>query len=837
MLIARLPFRIFVEVILTRFMFQKIFITILLFAFAVCGIAQTTRISGKIYNSDANEPMPFVSVVGLGTTYGGVSDIDGQYSFVIEGRVDSVRAIYVGFENTTVKVKQGQTQIINIPMKAKSSDLDPVDILPGENPAITLLKLVYKHKPENDKERLDAFQYEVYNKLEFDLNNIDEKFQNRKVMKPVKFIFDGIDTTNPSEKPHLPLFFSESISDFYYLKNPKVQKEIIKGSKVSGLEDASVAQFTGDMYQNVNVYDNNILVFGKTFVSPISNNGPAYYKYYLVDSMTIDGHWCYQITFKPRRKQELLFVGNVWIADTAYAVKRLEMNIVDDANINYVNSFNVIQEYDNNSGAWIMIRERVIGDFILADKKMGFYGRKTASYKDIIINKPMPDDFYKRTDNLLVEKGAEARNDSFWVAMRHDSLSKTEKGIYQMVDSVQSLKLYKSWESVVITAYTGYKVIGPIEYGPWYKTISGNPIEGTRFRVGGRTSNSFSRWMELSGYVAYGLKDEQFKYNFNYKTFITKKPRRLTGIEYKNDNEILGLSNNAFSSDNVLATIFRRSPFSNYTKVESYNYYYEREWFKGLDTKLSFTTRNMYTIGANSYIRNTPDGSQENLQRITTTEIKLGIRFAYNDKYVESVFTRSSVGTKAPIIQLQYVEGIKGVFGSQYQYRKASINIDDRLRWGIFGYTNYILEAGKIWGTVPFPLMTLHAGNETYVYDWSAFNMMNYFEFASDMYAQATIIHHFDGFFLNHIPLMRKLKWREVGTFKWLVGSVSPKNKSEMVFPSTLYTLNRGPYMEAAAGIENIFKFFRVDCFWRLSYLDHPNVSPVGIRISLQVLF
>ncbi|CAN5802025.1 DUF5686 and carboxypeptidase-like regulatory domain-containing protein [soil metagenome] len=811
----------------------------LIFFLFLTGIAsaQTTRISGRVYNSAETEPMPFVSIIAVGTNSGTVSDIDGNFAFIVNGTVDSIRAIYVGYFNTTLKVKQGEEQVINIPMTMKSNDLDAVVILPGENPAVTLLKLVYKHKPENDKERLDAYQYEVYNKLEFDLNNIDEKFQKRKVMQPVKFIFDRIDTTNPSEKPHLPLFFSESLSDFYYQKNPKIQKEVIKGSKVSGLEDASVAQFTGDMYQNVNIYDNNILVFGKSFVSPVSNNGVAYYKYYLVDSMTIDGHWCYQIQFKPRRKQELLFFGNVWIADTAYAVKRLEMNIVDDANINYVNGFNVIQEFDNNSGAWIMVRERVIGDFVLADKRMGFYGRKTASYKDIVVNKPMPADFYSRTDNIIVENGAESRNDSFWVAVRHDSLNKTEKGIYEMVDSVQSLNIYKTWESLVITLYTGYKVVGPFEFGPWYKTISTNQIEGTRFRIGGRTSNSFSKWMEFSGYVAYGTRDEQFKYNIAYKTFITKKPRRLMGISYKNDNEILGLSNNAFSSDNVLATIFRRSPFSNFTKVESYEYYYEREWFKGFDTKLSFNVRNMFPIGESAYTRNVSDGSTENLLRITTSEIRLGVRFAYNDKYVESVFTRTSVGTKAPIIQLQYVEGLKGVFGSQYNYRRASINVDDRVRFGIFGYTNYILEAGKTWGRVPYPLMTLHPGNETYVYDWSAYNMMNYFEFVSDMYASATIIHHFEGFFLNHIPLMRKLKWREVATFKWLVGSVNNYNKKEVIFPSTLYTLNHGPYMEAGAGIENIFKFFRVDCFWRLSYLDHPNVAPVGVRFSLQILF
>lgn len=799
--------------------------------------AQTTHVSGKVYNSATLEVMPFVNVIIVGTMKGTVSDIDGNYKLTITGPVDSIKAVYIGYKTTVMPVKAGVTQVVNIPMQPEGVQLGAVEIYPGENPAVTILKKVYKKKPENDKEKLAAYQYEVYNKLEFDLNNITEEFQKRKVMQPVKFIFDNIDTTNPSEKPHLPLFFSESLSDFYYLRDPKCQKEIIKGSKVSGVEDASIAQFTGDMYQNVNIYDNNILVFGKTFVSPISNNGQAYYRYYLVDSMVIDGHWCYQIQFKPKRKQELLFIGNVWIADTAFAVKRLEMNIVDDANINYINAFFVIQEFDNTSGAWMLTKERVIADFVLADKQMGFYGRKTTSYKNIVVNQPLEEDFYTRTDNIVVQAGAESRNDSFWVMVRHDSLSKRESGIYQMVDSVQNLKIYKTWETLVITAYTGYKVIGPFEYGPWYKTVSYNQIEGVRVRLGGRTSNNFSRWMELSGYAAYGFKDQEFKYSGSFKTFITKKPRRLTGVTYKNDLEILGLSNNQFTTDNILATIFRRSPLTNFTRVEHYEWWYEREWFKGFDTKLSFVTRNMYPIGGDGYVRTLPDGGLQATPGISTAEARLNIRFAYNDKYVESVFSRVSVGTKFPVIQLSFVAGLKGVFGSDYVYQRLSMNLDDRIRLGPFGYTNYILEAGKTWGVVPYPLMILHPGNQTYVYDWSAFNMMNYYEFASDMYATANIIHHFDGFFLNHIPLMRKLKWREVASFKWLVGSVSPANRKELVFPGTLYTLNRGPYMEVGAGLENIFKFFRVDAFWRLSYLDHPNVAPVGVRFSLQVIF
>jgi hypothetical protein len=810
----------------------------LVFLFSIGAHAQvTTRVSGKVYDVETLEPLPFVNVAFKGTNIGTACDVEGKFTITTFQKVDSVVAMYIGYTPTVMAIKYGQSQTINIPLKKASFTTKEVVITPGENPAFRILRGVWAHKPENDKEKLSAYEYEVYNKLEFDLNNIDEDFKKRKVLKPVDFIFDHIDSANPTEKPHLPLFFSETVSDFYYRKNPKIRKEVINGSRVSGVQDASISQFTGEMYQNVNIYDNNMIVFGKTFVSPISENGIFYYRYYLIDSMDVEGTWCYHIQFKPKRKQELLFVGNMWIADTSFAVKRIEMSITEDANINYVNSFWVVEDFEHVGDAWMLKKEKVVADFSIRDKKMGVYGRKTTSYRNIVVNKEREDEFYTRSANLVVEKGAEARDETFWQQSRHDSLSHTEKGIYTMIDSVQHLPIYKTWEDIVIFLYSGYKIVGPVEIGPWYKMVSGNQIEGVRLRVGGRTSNSFSRWVELSGYAAYGLKDEQFKYSASFKTFITKKPRQLTGINYKNDYEILGLSNNAFTSDNVLASIFRTTPLNNMTRVEQYEWWYERDLFNGFNARLSFVNRNMSPLGGSVYEFVKDDQTMGFTPGITTTEARLGLRFAYDEKFIEGVFTRTSVGTHWPVLQLQYVAGFKGVLGSDYAYHRASLNVDDRLRFNPFGYLNYILEAGKIWGTVPFPLLVQHPGNQTLVLDWSAFNTMNYFEFASDQYVQVNLIHHFDGFFFNKIPLLRKLKWREVASFRAVYGSVSDTNKDELLFPGTLFTLNRGPYMETGVGIENIFRFFRIDYFWRLNYLDNPGVKKFGLRFSLQILF
>jgi len=805
-------------------------------------VAQTTKVSGKIVDAITREPLPFVNIIFTGTTIGAASDIEGNYSLSTSTKVDSITISYVGYNKITRVIKRGQEQIVNIGL-TQGVDLITVEVRPGENPAHRILRKIIANKDKNDREKLDAYEYEVYNKVEFDLNNLSEDFKNKKLLEPFSFIFDNIDSSNAKEKPYLPVFMTEALSDYYYRRSPKARNEVIKASKVTGLENSSVSQFMGDMYQNVNIYDNTILVFGKNFNSPISDNALLFYKFYLIDSMVIDGHKCYQLQFKPKRKQELAFVGNLWATDTSFAIKQIEMSIADDANINFINSTAVVQTYTLIDSAWMMQKERLVIDFnpFPVERKeknmMGVYGRKTADYSNFKINQPREDKFYSATENLKVNEDAFKKSEEFWNEHRHDTLSKNEKQIYKMVDTLQSLPVYKTWIDVIQIFVTGYKVKGNFEYGPYYNMFSTNEIEGNRFRFGGRTSNQFSKWYELSGYVAYGTRDEKFKYSLGIRSFISKKPRAMVGMYYKNDNEILGQSQNGFTTDNILASVFRITPLRNLTNVKQVYAYVEREWFTGFNTKLSFYNRSMMPL-ANFHYEYQKNATETAFKEsITTSEIRLLARLAYNEKYVEGEFTRVSLGTHYPIVQAQYTMGIKNLFHSDYNYHKFTINVDDRIRINPIGYFDYILSYGKTWNPIPYPLLELHGGNETYIFDLYAFNSMNYYEFVSDEYASATISHHFDGFFLNRIPLMRKLKWREVVGAKALIGRVNDQNKNLLIFPEHLYALNRGPYFEATTGIENIFKIFRVDAVWRLSYLDNPKAIPFSIKASLQFTF
>lgn len=817
----------------------RVYIGLFLFFWSVISFSQNYTITGKVFDSETKEPLPFVPVLIKGTTVGSTTDFDGNYSITTTKLGDSIVASYVGYKKLTRAIKRGENQTINMPMVLEGVNLLEVVIKPGENPAHRIIRNVIAHKQFNNKRKLDAYQYETYNKVEFDLNRIPKEMQEKKLFKPIKFVFDNVDSVYSGEKPSLPIFITESLSDLYFRSNPNLKKEVIKASKVTGIENTSITSVMGDMYQNINIYDNNILVFGKDFVSPISDNGFFYYKYYLEDSLFIGNTRCYQIRFKSKRPQELCFSGNMWISDTTWAIKRIEMSIPKDANINFINAANVVQEFTQIDSTWMLSKDRLIIDFAMNKNQVGIYGRKTTSYKDFKINQPKDVKFYEFGDKIVVEDNALKQTDEFWNANRHDSLSIREKKIYHMIDTIKTLPVYKTWVDIFTLFVSGYKVVNNFEIGPYFNLISYNKIEGPRVRFGGRTSSKFSRWYELQGYVAYGFNDEKFKYSIGVKSFISKKPhRQLVGMTYKSDYEILGQSQNGFSQDNIFASLFRTSPLTNLTRVDQTYAWYEREWIDGLTSKVTLAGRTITPLLANAYKYYKKDGSIGTKENIKNTEVRLNIRFAYKEKFISGDFSRISLGTKWPVLQINYAKSLQNAFRGEYDYQKVVFNLSDRVRLiSLLGYTDYTAEVGKIFGAVPYPLMELHGGNETYVYDYMSFNMMKYYEFASDQYASIGMFHHFEGLLFNKIPLIKKLKWREVVTCKALWGSVNEKNRRTLIFPTTLNALGNEPYAEVSAGIENIFKVFRIDALWRSTYLRPRSIENFGVKFGFQLAF
>lgn len=798
---------------------------------------QRTIVSGKVTDAQTGEAMPYVNISFVGTKSGTTTDFNGRYTLETYYASDSLRASFIGYKAQTKGVKTDQSQTINFALELSSIALEVAEVraTEEENPAHPIIRAVQRNRRINNREKLDAYEYELYNKVEFDLNNLTEEFTERKILKPFEFIFDNVDSTD--EKTYLPVFMTENLSEFYYRKNPKTAKEVILATKVSGVENNSVSQFLGDMYQNVNIYENNIIVFGKSFVSPISSFGFTFYNYYLMDSTYLEGKWCYQIKFLPKRKQELTFTGDMWVNDTTYAIKQVEANIAEDANINFINKLRVRQQYNEvENEVWMLTRDELLIDFNVTERTMGFYGRKTTTYRDFVINEAREDEFYRGISDIIVTEDATEKGDDFWEDHRHIDLTESEKAVYQMVDSIKTIPQFRTIADVITLFVSGYYLRGKFEFGPYFTLYSFNPVEGHRFRLGGRTSNEFSKRILLEGYTAYGIRDDRFKYGGGFTWMLSKQPRMVFSISGKRDIEQLGQAPGAFQQDNVLSSIFRRNPANKLTDVTEVKTSIEREWFYGFSNTLIFTHRTLAPLGALRYERYNDLRQVDPVSNLTTSEVTLYTRFAYKEKFLSGEFERVSLGTKYPTLEVAYSVGLKDVLGGDYEYTKLVLRVKDKVRFGPLGYAKVWAEAGRIWGQLPYPLLQLHQGNETFFYDESAFNTMNFFEFVSDEWVSASFTYHADGLFLNKIPLMRKLKWREVATLKGVVGNFDPANEEEMVRPPETNLLTK-PFLEAALGVENIFKVLRVDALWRLSYLDNPDIVKFGIRAKFQFDF
>jgi hypothetical protein len=809
--------------------------------FATVCAAQKTKVYGKVFDSKTKEALPFVNVFFKDSKIGTTTNFDGEYTLESYYATDYIAASCVGYEQGSIKIEKDVSQEINLFLNSSSIDLQEVQIVASkkqENPAHRIIRKVIANKKINDRKKLEAYEYEVYNKVQFDMNNVTEKFKERRAFKKFDFIFDNIDTVGG--KPYLPFFMTESLSNYYYRKNPKASYETINAAKVSGLENQSISQFLGDMYQNVNIYDNNVNVFGKQFASPVSDAGFFYYKYYLIDSLTVDDTWCYHIRFLPKREQDAAFTGDLFIADTTYAIKKGTASIAKKANINFINSFTVTQEFKQvQPEVWMLIKDELLVDFNLSKQTMGFYGRKTTSYKNHIINKPREKSFYSNVSNISVADSANEKSAEYWNNARHEDLSKQEKSVYLMVDSLTDVPIFKTYIDVIELFFSGYKKVGPIEIGSYSKLYSFNPIEGNRVRLGVRTSSKFSTRIALDAWTAYGFRDEKLKYGGGVFYYLSKrKPRISIDLHYSLNTQQLGMSPTSLSQDDVFGTLFQRNPITKLSLVDDLKFTYNHEWFHGFSNALTFRKREFTPLGSLEFKRfETESRSLAPVPKIKTTEFSLYTRFAYKEKYLAGEFNRISLGTKYPTIELLYTKAFKSEFGD-YDYQKLDISISDKIRLGYFGTLNCVLTAGQIFGEAPFPLLEIHRGNESFYYDGGAFNTMNFFEFISDKYISASVTQHFDGLFFNKIPLFRRLKWREVAELKGVYGTFNPKHKNLLVLNEGMNTFqNNKPFVEAAVGIENIFKFIRIDALYRLSYLNNPNIVKFGIRAKFQFKF
>lgn len=823
---------------------RKTTISLLLIISCFTVVAQRKVLTGFVKDSHSDEPIPFASVYFFKTQRGKLTDSAGQFQFAFnEWPKDSLLISYVGY-NTFSRFIDSNKDTINLLINLDRAVNNREAVIRNKfNKGLLLWRHIVKNKPLNDRYRFSNFKYQLYNKLELDLININrEKMKEIKLLKPFGFIFDNVDTLS-EDKPFLPVFLTETLSDYYYEKNPTRYREVIKATRTSGVNNESANKFLGGMYQNVNVYSNFIPVFDKQFVSPASDNGDGYYTYKVPDTQMVANRRFYHLTFTPKHAGENTFYGDCWVDAKTFAIQKMNLRIPKDANINFVSRLSLVQEYSLiNDSTWFLSKDKFIVDISPVGKtKLSFTGRKTTTYKNVMVNSDEIIDslkLNKRQEEIVLEPGADAKTDTFWSDSRHEELSKNEKAIYAMVDTLQKMPIFKKYTNTINFIGTGYKNIGNYQIGPWFNWISYDSLEGYRLRFDLGTNKYFNKNLYLSSYIAYGLSDKKFKGHAEAMYIFKRDPRLRIYGSYTDDLDFGQFYYDEVSTDNIFALAARKTGVPRkFMRLKEEKLDLFKETHAGFSGTLVFDRKEfeplIYLPPKSSFAAGKGDP-------LNTFEVQFKLRFAYLEKFLENNFFRTSLGSPYPIVEVKYTKGVAGILNSNYDYHKISGSISDFLKIPPYGNISFNAYAGKTFGTLPFPLLDVHPGNELHYYNKYAFNLMNRWEYISDRYAGINFEHNIGNGLFRFIPITRKLKFRQFWNAKVLWGSLSDANKQlNFTNGTTFQSLDGKTYMELGTGVDNILKVFRLDLIWRVlpTPLPPEKIRRFGVFGSFRLSF
>lgn len=846
-------------------------LVLLLLAFAISVKSQDILVKGVVTDSITGEPLPSVSLIIKGTTIGAPTDYDGRFSFSTSSRISILKAFYIGYTEKEIKLIPGKTGNLLIQLVPSSISLSEVIVKPTkehymkkDNPAVAFVKNAIRCRELNDPRKKDFYSYDQYEKIMFAMNEFKPKVKKNGQVSQFDFLKDYIDTLEIG-KTILPVSEREKILSVYCRRDPKSEKRVMKAAKADGVDELlspdGMQEFLNEVFKEVNIFQNDIPLFLNRFVSPLSTAGPGFYKYYMLDTLDVAGKKCVDLGFSPFTPESFGFTGHLYITlDSTYFVQRVKLNVPKKINLNFVGGMTIEQTFDcAPDGTRLLTKDDIKVDFKVTEKSKGIYAQRLNIYTNHTFDTPEELSVFSENAPFIIPPEAYKRSSEYWADHRPDEAGKRKsKSVGELMERLRTVPVFYVTEKVITAFVNGYvptnsdPAKSKFEFGPVNTTISGNSIEGARFRIGGTTTTALSKRLFVNGYVAYGIRDQKLKYDaaveyslIDKKNYPTEFPVHSLRFEYMYDVNQLGQHYLYTNKDNVFVALKRqRDTRATYQRKAELTYY--REHHNGLAYGAALRNLTEYATRYAVFDRIGCNREFTPLKDYHMTELELKLRYAPNEKFYQTRDARLPITFDAPVFTLSHTMAFKDILGSSYNYQKTELGIRKRFWLSTYGSVDIIGKVGKVWSKVPYPLLILPNANLSYLIQPESYTNMNAMEFINDEFASWDLTYNMNGLILNSVPLIKKLKWREVLTFRGLFGNLTNKNNPYLTdsneglfqFPAGSYIMDKKtPYMEMSVGIENIFKFIRLDYTWRLSYKNHPDIQNRGIRFQMKMTF
>ena len=850
-------FRVVLRYLRLQVICRFLTIWILILGLTECIQGQTKLITGRVTDSASRAPLQNVSVTVRDSRQGTITDASGKFSIAVDRNIRFLEFSFTGYHAKKITLTDDSTQQIIVSLSMSFTTLEDVVVNARRtkyhnknNPAVDLIREVIANKQKNGPFADSFATYQQYEKTQMFTEGPWVRLTRNFALKKFSFFFENVDSTVVPGKSLNSVYLQEVLSNNYYRKSPEKQKKVIVAQKAVDygpyVDMRGIKGALQYLFNDINIYDNNISAFTMEFVSPIAELAPTFYMYFIRDTTVVNGARIVQLYFAPRNAEDLLFRGSLYVSiDRNYAVTKVELGVSKHANMNYVRNFQLTQEFEEDTGGhYHLSQSDMMAAFSPFPKSPGLFGERKIMVTSVSDSALPAKLFHGMPVDSL--PGSTLHSEVYLHENRPLPLSESQEKTYTNADSLLRMKSYKTMMDLATLYFIGYKSAGKFDIGPIRTFYSFNSVQGQRLQFGGRTNYKFSKRFYMDGYIAYGFKDQQFKYKLTGSYSLNNRsvysyPFNYIQASYLHDIKNPG-EEGLFSNGNTFLGSFTRGYNSNWLYSDIFRLSYVHEFGNHISYILGTEYWKQQPAGSLVYVKQPEPQQMDTISNITTGEISLALRWAPNEQFFENKLDRRNIANKFPVFTLQYTKGIEGLYGGEYNFDAIHFNVYKRVFMSALGFSDIRFDAGYLFGTLPFPLLTIPFANRSFFYSGNSYNLMNVEEFVMDHDLSLHLDHYFNGFFFNKIPLLKKLRLREVINAKILFGGLRPENNPEtnpnqMLFPTTngvtsTFAITGTPYIEAGVGIYNIFSFLRIDLIKRFTYLNNPNISTWGILFS-----
>ena len=840
----------------------------------------SAQIKGVVTDSLTNEPLMYITVQYEGKGVGAITNAEGEYQVETRKGWDELMFSAIGYITKRVKLTP-DTKVLNVQLAPADVMLSEVVVKPKKekysrknNPAVDFMRKVIANKKDLKLEENDYYQYQKYEKMKMSINDVTPEKMEKGIYKKFSFFKDQVEVSPKTNKMILPISIKETASRTIYRKSPKSEKTIIEGMNSTGIEEFfntgdMLGTILNDVFSDINIYDDDIRLLQRRFVSPIGRGAITFYKYYLMDTLMVDKQECVHLTFVPQNPQDFGFTGHLYVVkDSTYAVKRCTMNLPKRTGVNFVDNMDIVQEYEQlPDGNWVLTDDDMTVELVFVKGIQGLEVQRTTKYTDYKFDEIEPR-LFRLKGNVIKEANMLAKSDEYWAKVRQVPLTKKESNMDIFMNRIEQIPGFKYVifgakaliENFVETGSKEHP--SKVDIGPINTMITSNYVNGTRFRLSAMTTGNLHPHWSFSGYGAYGTKDKkwfysgQAAYSFNKREYVLWEfPKHYLAFKYTYD-VMSPMDKYLMTDKDNMFVGWKWTTVDQMSYIRDATLTYELETNSGFSVMAMARHRNDQPAGVLQYWKNNGkvagqwDATNTLVHDMTTTELGVTLRYAPGETFVNTKQRRVPVSLDAPVFTLSHTAGFKGVLGGEYNFNLTELSLRKRIWFGSWGKLDVTARAGAQWNTVPFPLLNLPMANLSYItQNNESFNLIDNMEFLNDRYASLALSYDMNGKLFNRIPLIKRLKWRERFRIRGLWGTLTDKNnpyKSNnpdlFLFPMrnglpTSYVMGKTPYVEASVGIYNIFKLIHIEYVRRLTYTNMPGVQKDGIRFMILTIF